>query len=193
MVFFQRLEAHTDWIWCVTFSPNGKYLATASGDEKIIIWTKKDNKWKLKQRLTQHSNSVRIVAFNADSSLLASGSTDRTVIVWNTQNWQPVWNTQNWQPISPLKHDDWLRSLAFSKQVDGTEYLATASQDGTIKLWDTQTIREWNYELSQKQEHPDHLKFKVHDLYERMNITGTNLDESTKLELKALGAVEDKD
>lgn len=32
------LEDHTDEVWFVSFSHNGKYLASASKDKTVIIW-----------------------------------------------------------------------------------------------------------------------------------------------------------
>ena len=34
------LEGHTDRVWCVSWSPLGKYLATCGGDKQIRIWSK---------------------------------------------------------------------------------------------------------------------------------------------------------
>lgn len=32
-------QKHTDWIWDVTFSPDGNLLASAGSDSRIIIWS----------------------------------------------------------------------------------------------------------------------------------------------------------
>lgn len=34
----KTLNLHLDEVWCVTFSHNGKYLATAGKDGSILIW-----------------------------------------------------------------------------------------------------------------------------------------------------------
>jgi hypothetical protein len=32
------LKGHTRWVWSVAFSPDGKTLASGSGDETIKLW-----------------------------------------------------------------------------------------------------------------------------------------------------------
>jgi WD40 repeat protein len=39
MPFRTGWQKHDDWIWAVTFSPDGKLLASAGSDSKIIIWS----------------------------------------------------------------------------------------------------------------------------------------------------------
>jgi WD40 repeat protein len=72
-------------------------------------------------------------------------------------------------------HEGQIRSVAFTPD---NQNLASASNDGTIKLWDLKTgtcIR------TLRSDRP----------YERMNITGVSgLTEAQKAALKALGAIE---
>jgi WD40 repeat protein len=77
--------------------------------------------------------------------------------------------------VNLIEHDDSVTSVAFSP--DGY-IVASASFDGTLKLWSSQT---GNCLLTLQPDRP----------YERMNITGvTGLTEAQKATLKALGAVD---
>jgi tetratricopeptide (TPR) repeat protein len=64
----------------VSFSPDGKTLATASADNTVKLWNLQGEELKT---LKGHSSSVYSVSFSPDGQTLASGSVDTTVILWN--------------------------------------------------------------------------------------------------------------
>jgi WD40 repeat protein len=77
---FQRgrvLAGHTDVIYGLAFSPDGKRLATASLDKTARIWDLASGKALV--TLTDHSDSVYTVAFTPDGKSIVTGSTDRAV------------------------------------------------------------------------------------------------------------------
>jgi WD40 repeat protein/tRNA A-37 threonylcarbamoyl transferase component Bud32 len=76
-----KLRGHTGTIRCITFSPDGKRIATASHDQTIKIWDAEDGRELL--TLRGHTHVVNCVTFSPDGNLLASGGIDTTVRVWN--------------------------------------------------------------------------------------------------------------
>ncbi|PYH47089.1 putative wd40 protein [Aspergillus saccharolyticus JOP 1030-1] len=122
----QTLEGHSDSVEVVTFSADGRLLASGSQDKTIKLWDPATGA--LKHTLEGHSGLVQSVAFSADGQLLASGSDDTTIKLWN-----PITSTLK----HTLKvHTRAVQSVAFS--ADG-RLLASGSHDTTINLLDPTT------------------------------------------------------
>jgi WD40 repeat protein len=76
----KTLTGHPHSVNAVSFSPNGKLLATGSSDHTVKLWdTTTDKEIKT---LTGHPHSVNAVSFSPNGKLLATGSADNTVKLW---------------------------------------------------------------------------------------------------------------
>ncbi|MGF2039247.1 MAG: NB-ARC domain-containing protein [Nostoc sp. CmiVER01] len=108
-------------ILSVTFSPDGKFLATGDANGKVRLWN-----FDGKQLFTCKGHTMRVwsVVFSPDSNTLASGSDDQTVRLWDVCTGKCLKTLQG--------HTNWIWSVSFSP--DG-EILASGSNDQTIKLW----------------------------------------------------------
>ncbi|MEG4486364.1 WD40 repeat domain-containing protein [Microcoleus sp. D2_18a_B4] len=118
------LGGHANRVNAVSFSPNGKLLATSSDDKTVKLWDTTTGKQI--NTLTGHTNRVLAVSFSPNGKLLATSSDDKTVKLWNT--------TTGKQIKTLTGHTN--RVLAVSFSPDGKR-LATGSADNTVKLWDT--------------------------------------------------------
>jgi WD40 repeat protein len=81
---YPDLLGHKDSILSVTFSPDGKYLASGSRDKTIKLWSLESQ-----QEITTlqgHNGSIYSVAFSPDGKYLASGSGDKTVKLWSVES-----------------------------------------------------------------------------------------------------------
>ncbi|MEH1884279.1 WD40 repeat domain-containing protein, partial [Nostoc sp.] len=76
----KTLTGHTNSVLGVSFSPDGKMLASGSAENTVKLWDTSTGK-EIKT-LTGHTNSVRGVSFSPDGKMLASGSDDNTVKLW---------------------------------------------------------------------------------------------------------------
>ena len=76
------LAGQMDWVYSLSFSPDGKTLASGDAwpDYKVLLWDVATGAIKAKH--TGHIGSVYSVSFSSDGKTLASRSRDRTVILW---------------------------------------------------------------------------------------------------------------
>ncbi|KAH8797324.1 hypothetical protein DL96DRAFT_1825321 [Flagelloscypha sp. PMI_526] len=133
-------KGHTDFIWSVVFSPNGKLIASGSEDRTMCIWGVEYNKtiriWdansgELLRRLIGHTDYVRSVSFSQDGRYIVSGSEDRTVCIWEAGSGQKLRQLEG--------HADYVFSVTVSP--DGKR-IASGSRDRTIRLWDVDSGTE---------------------------------------------------
>jgi WD40 repeat protein len=124
------IPAHDDYVFSVTYSPDGKTLATASQDGTARVFDAGTGR--LIHTLPGHSpNICWCVTYSPDGKLLASGGRDRTVKVWDTATGELRRTLGG--------HPDTVWSVAFSPP-DGRLFASACV--GAVKLWDTNTWRE---------------------------------------------------
>jgi len=76
----RTLTGHSDMVWSVVYSPDGRYLASGSNDKTIKIWEVATGKQL--RTLTGHYGEVYSVVYSPDGRYLVSGSGDETIKIW---------------------------------------------------------------------------------------------------------------
>ncbi|QBD77294.1 hypothetical protein EPA93_15355 [Ktedonosporobacter rubrisoli] len=122
--------SHPGVVRSVTFSSDGRYVATANADHTARIWDISNGK---QVAVFSHDALVNTVAFSPDDTYIATASEDKTVRLWK---W-PLDITWGWRrkpkPEYIFRHNGAVHVLSFS--FDG-KYIATGSEDKTARVYD---------------------------------------------------------
>jgi len=87
----------------VAFSPDGKRLASASGERTVKLWDLGTGEETL--TLNGHTSRVTCVVFSPDGTRLASASWDNTVKLWNTEGAVGLDRASDDTPILPSREE----------------------------------------------------------------------------------------
>ena len=136
---------HSGYVNSVTFSPDGRTLATA--DDYIVRLWEVDTGHELKL-LVGHSGYVDSVTFSPDGRTLATASYDNTVRLWDAATGKELRVLEGNKDVETVvtRLDD--GTVRENKDVESVAFspdsltVVTGSDDGTARLWDATTGEE---------------------------------------------------
>ncbi|MEW5304910.1 MAG: hypothetical protein WDW36_007487 [Sanguina aurantia] len=127
------MPGHSESVLAVQFSPDGKLLASGSGDTSVRLW---DLATQTPQSECKgHRNWVLVVAWSPDGRVLATGDMDGAIWLWEPTTGAALG--------SCVGHKKWITSLAWEPAHKATpsRRFCSASRDNMIRVWDAATYR----------------------------------------------------
>jgi WD40 repeat protein len=79
---FREFEGPAEWGGVLTFSPDGRFFASAGGDDLAVVYLWRTASGTLVKQFAGHRQRIECLTFSPDGRMLASGSSDTTVLVW---------------------------------------------------------------------------------------------------------------
>jgi WD40 repeat protein/transcriptional regulator with XRE-family HTH domain/energy-coupling factor transporter ATP-binding protein EcfA2 len=119
---------HHDNVIFVTFSPDGRYLASTAGNT-VTVWDASTGQELL--HLT-HPSVAWAIQFSPDSRSLLTSSFDGNARIWELGSGAQV---------AQFHHGDNVRVWGAQFSPDG-RYVATAGQEGNVRVWEVASGRE---------------------------------------------------
>jgi WD40 repeat protein len=114
---------HGSRILALAYSPNGKVLAAAGGDDPVRLWNTETGQ----EIRTLPETWVHALAFSPDGRFLAAAGGFKDIRVWDANTGQEVTKLKG--------HTATVKALAFAPNGN---FLVSAGQDRTLRLWNTQ-------------------------------------------------------
>ncbi|KHN00752.1 Notchless protein like [Glycine soja] len=123
------ISGHAEAVLSVAFSPDGRQLASGSGDTAVRFWdlTTQTPLY----TCTGHKNWVLSIAWSPDGKYLVSGSKTGELICWDPQTGKSLGN-----PL--IGHKKWITGISWEPVHLNApcRRFVSASKDGDARIWD---------------------------------------------------------
>jgi WD40 repeat protein len=120
------LEGHTDWVFGVAVTPDGKTIVSGSTDDTLKVWDLETGRCQV--TFWGHTSTVVGVAITPDGKTIVSGSADGTLKVWDLETGRCRATFEG--------HTNAVWGVAITS--DG-KTIVSGSLDKTLKVWDLET------------------------------------------------------
>src|SRR5262249_30291621 len=82
------LSGHSAEVWGVAFSPDDKYIVTASVDKTARLWDAQTGTFI--REFVGHTDTLYDVAYSPDGKTILTGSGDKTARLWDVQTGKEI-------------------------------------------------------------------------------------------------------
>jgi WD40 repeat protein len=121
------LKAHSNSVFALTYSPDGKLLYSGGRDVMLKSWAI-GNAFELKLDIPAHTLHINAIAFAPGGALYATVSMDKTLKIWDTQTDTLL------KVVDKQRNEGHVTSVNKLLWLNDSELL-TCSDDRTIMMW----------------------------------------------------------
>ena len=115
-------------VYTIALSPNGKTVASGSGDGKVRLWDVEMKK--VVAKWTGHTDIMRSLCWSVDGERVVSGSNDTTMRVWDVESGDTF--------LGPIKTGhEYVSAVIYSP--DTTKIATGGYNEDALKIWDAKT------------------------------------------------------
>ncbi len=131
-----KLQGHKDEVTALSFSPDSRWLASASADKTVRVWELSDDEGRLALTLDGPTAIITSVAFAPQGNALAAGTCAWGALepnIWGCLQGE-IWIWSFPRPDSPriIKQGALVQAVAFAPQ---GELFASGGRDNLVSLW----------------------------------------------------------
>jgi WD40 repeat protein len=134
----KQIDAHTNSVFTVAYTPDGKFLLSAGRDAHLRIWNVEKN-YEEHEAIIAHLFTINHITFSPDGKYFATCSLDKSVKIWDTATFKLL------KVIDKARHAGHGTSVNKLFWTAHENALVSCSDDRTISVWDIKLKRHENY------------------------------------------------
>lgn len=125
-----KLEGHTNSVFSVCYSPDGRYLLSGSRDAQLMVWDV-DNKYTPIHKIPAHLFTINHIVYSPDGNMFATAGRDKDVKIWDANSFELL------KVLDRFKFEGHVNSV--NRLWWGQECLVSAGDDKKVILWRVST------------------------------------------------------
>ncbi|WP_347157890.1 WD40 repeat domain-containing protein [Pontibacter chitinilyticus] len=123
------LEAHTNSVFTIAYSPDGKLLLTGGRDAHLWVWQVEDG-YKERGYQIAHMYTINHITYSPDGRYFATCSMDKSIKLWDAETFKLL---KVIDKVRNASHGTSVNKLFWSAHQN---QLVSCSDDRTISVWD---------------------------------------------------------
>ena len=124
-----ELTTHTNSVFSVVYSPDGKLLLTGGRDAHLRVW-EVEKEYKERGYLIAHMYTINHITYSPDGRYFATCSMDKSIKLWDAQTFKLL---KVIDKVRNASHGTSVNKLFWSAHKN---QLVSCSDDRTISVWD---------------------------------------------------------
>lgn len=124
----KEISAHSNSVFTVRFSPDGKYLLSGGRDAHLKVWDVAED-FSLKEDIVAHMYAINHIEYHPKYRYFATCSMDKSIKIWNADDFRLL------KVIDKSRHAGHGTSVNKLLWSAYNDQLISASDDRTISIW----------------------------------------------------------